>query len=171
LNRRQVVSPLIAKRVAAITTARRSEERTMNDNLPIGAHLVTPRKWYEHHGVYVGNGRVVHYSGFCHGYHAGPVEEVSLADFERGQGFRVRAHAHTIFSSEQIAARARSRVGESGYRLFANNCEHFCEWCVTGRSRSRQVERLLFLPRIIARRVVREIAAFVAGMTAARQPI
>ena len=31
----------------------------MDNNIPLGAHLVTPRKWYSHHGVYVGNGRIV----------------------------------------------------------------------------------------------------------------
>ena len=146
----------------------------MNDNLPIGAHLMTPRNWYEHHGIYVGNGRVVHYSGFCNGYHAGPVEEASLADFECGHGFRIRFHARGFYSPSEIAARARSRVGENCYQLFANNCEHFCEWCVTGRSRSRQVERLLTLPRLVARRVlesrfVRTIAAFLNGMVPARR--
>ena len=125
----------------------------MNDNPPIGAHLVTPRNWYEHHGIYVGNGRVVHYSGFCSGYHAGPVEEVTLAEFECGQGFRIRAHTRRMFSGREIAARARTRVGEDGYRLFANNCEHFCEWCVTGHSRSVQIERLLSVPRLVARRI------------------
>ena len=125
----------------------------MPNQLPIGAHLVTPRSWYDHHGIYVGDGRVVHYAGFCQGYHAGPVEEVSLADFECGQGFRIRAHGRTVFSGDEIAARARSRVGEYGYKLLANNCEHFCEWCVTGRSRSRQVERLLSYPRAAGRRI------------------
>ena len=144
----------------------------MNDTLPIGAHLVTPRKWYEHHGIYVGNGRVVHYSGYCHGLHAGPVEETSLGDFERGEGFRVRNHARCFFSGREIAARAIARVGENGYRLLANNCEHFCEWCVTGRSCSPQVERLLSLPRMAARRIgesrfFRTATAFLAGLSPA----
>lgn len=140
----------------------------MNDTLPIGAHLVTPRGWYEHHGIYVGNGRVVHYSGYCHGFHAGPIEEASLADFERGEGSRVRNHARSFFSGREVAARAIARVGENGYRLLANNCEHFCEWCVTGRSRSPQVERLLSLPLAIARRIAesrfcRAAVAFLTG--------
>jgi len=29
---------------------------------PLGAHLTTSRRGYNHHGVYVGRGRVVHYS-------------------------------------------------------------------------------------------------------------
>ncbi|MBP4061169.1 lecithin retinol acyltransferase family protein [Aeromonas sp. Prich7-2] len=39
---------------------------------PIGAHLVTPRTGYDHHGIYVGNGKVVHYAGFARGFNTGP---------------------------------------------------------------------------------------------------
>src|SRR5262245_59687729 len=45
---------------------------------PLAAHLVTPRALYTHHGIYVGNGRVIHYAGLAHGLRRGPVEEVSL---------------------------------------------------------------------------------------------
>jgi hypothetical protein len=38
---------------------------------------------------------------------------------------------------------AQSRLGESRYRFFSNNCEHLSEWCVNGEHRSLQVERLL----------------------------
>ena len=146
----------------------------MNETLPIGAHLVTPRSWYDHHGIYIGNGRVVHYAGYCHGYHAGPVEEISLAEFERGLGFRIRPHDGARYSREEIAARARSRIGENGYRLFANNCEHFCEWCVSGRSRSRQIERLIAIPRLAARRIAKSpafrfIASLITGSTTSAQ--
>jgi hypothetical protein len=30
---------------------------------PIGAHIVTPRRGYTHHGIYAGEGRVVQYGG------------------------------------------------------------------------------------------------------------
>ena len=30
---------------------------------PLGSHLVTPRRGYLHHGIYVGARKVVHYSG------------------------------------------------------------------------------------------------------------
>lgn len=30
---------------------------------PLGAHLRTSHREYTHHGMYVGHGRVVHYSG------------------------------------------------------------------------------------------------------------
>ena len=34
-----------------------------NVDFPLGAHIVTPRRWYTHHGIYVGAGQVVHYAG------------------------------------------------------------------------------------------------------------
>jgi hypothetical protein len=36
---------------------------------------------------------------------------------------------------------ARSRLGENDYRLLTNICEHVCNWCRSGVSRSEQVER------------------------------
>ena len=33
-----------------------------------------------------------------------------------------------------------SRIGEQRYNLLFNNCEHFANWCKTGRHRSSQVE-------------------------------
>jgi Lecithin retinol acyltransferase len=38
------------------------------------------------------------------------------------------------------------RLGESDYRLLTNNCEHFCNWCLSGVSRSAQVEGRVQLP-------------------------
>jgi len=31
-------------------------------------------------------------------------------------------------------------LGQSGYDLFTNNCEHFATWCVAGEHSSAQVE-------------------------------
>jgi hypothetical protein len=113
---------------------------------PLGAHLTTSRRGYTHHGVYVGDGQVVHYSGLSGSWQCGPVEEVSVARFSAGREVRIIGHPTSVFSSEEIARRARSRLGENDYRLLTNNCEHFCNWCSTGVSHSRQVERPLVLP-------------------------
>lgn len=37
----------------------------------------------------------------------------------------------------------RSRLGETRYQLFTNNCEHFSEWAQFGQSRSDQADRWL----------------------------
>src|SRR5262245_37270860 len=126
----------------------------MTDDLQTGAHLVTPRGWYQHHGIYVGDGRVVHYAGYCHGLHTGPVEEVGLEQFCAGEGFAVRVHAESRYTPNEIVERARSRIGEERYHLLANNCEHFCEWAIMGRSSSVQVQRLLTSPFALLRRIV-----------------
>jgi hypothetical protein len=80
---------------------------------PIGAQVVTQRSGYRHHGIYAGDGLVVHYAGRSRSLHRGPVQQVSL--------------------------------GEDQYRLTTNNCEHFCVWCMSGESRSEQIERWLGL--------------------------
>jgi Lecithin retinol acyltransferase len=117
------------------------------DPYPLGAHLVTPRRGYLHHGIYAGAGRVIHYSGIGRGWRAGPVEEVTLAAFADGRTVQARARIDARFGPAERVARARSRLGEDRYRVFSNNCEHFCEWCVSGAARSRQVETMQSLLR------------------------
>jgi hypothetical protein len=84
----------------------------------------------------------VHYGGFAQGLRRAPVEEISLARFGRGHPVWIRLSASTSFESREVIHRARSRIGEDCYRLFTNNCEHFCEWCLRGTPRSYQVEAL-----------------------------
>ncbi len=113
----------------------------LEEEPPLGAHLTTSRRGYVHHGVYAGQGRVVHYAGISGFRQFGPVEEVSLSRFAVGRRVRILDHSGLPYSPEEIVRRARSRLGESDYRLLSNNCEHFCHWCISGVSRSAQVER------------------------------
>jgi hypothetical protein len=112
----------------------------------LGAHLTTSRRGYTHHGVYVGQGRVVHYSGLSGFWQCGPVEEVPLSLFAAGHSVQVADHDQSMYSPQEIVRRARSRIGENAYRLLTNNCEHYCNWCLYGISRSAQVERRWQLP-------------------------
>lgn len=119
---------------------------------PLAAHVVTSRTGYTHHGIYVGDGKVVHYAGLSRGWRPGPVEEVSLTEFSRGRPVRIRPVIQSRFDSSDVVARARSRLGEDRYQILSNNCEHFCEWCVCGESRSWQIETLLrAVPRFFKR--------------------
>jgi hypothetical protein len=110
---------------------------------PLGAHLATPRLGYLHHGIYVGGGYVVHYAGRVHGLIRRPVEEVELARFRDGRSLWLATNSTSNFDRSEVVQRARSRIGESRYRLLTNNCEHFCEWCLNGKQRSYQVEALV----------------------------
>lgn len=108
-------------------------------DLPLGAHLKTPRRGYTHHGIYVGNGRVIHYAGWTNNQATGPIEETDLDSFTQGNGCSVFAHDHAD-PPEVIVARARQRLGETDYSVTSNNCEHFCNSCVNGDHHSRQID-------------------------------
>jgi hypothetical protein len=120
-----------------------------------GAHLVTCRPGYEHHGIYVGAGRVVHYAGFACLQRRGSVEETTLERFSAGHPVIVRSHAMARFTGDEAVRRARSRLGENRYRLLTNNCEHLCAWVVSGENRSTQVEACLVHPRLACRVAMR----------------
>jgi hypothetical protein len=115
---------------------------------PLASHLVTPRTLYTHHGIYVGNGRVIHYAGFAYGLRRGPVEQISLERFARGRTVRIQPEQR-CFDSCEVVVRALSRLGESRYRILTNNCEHFCAWVLRDECRSWQVERLAAIPRAL----------------------
>ncbi len=92
---------------------------------------------WDHSGVYVGNGRIIHRDG------GGYIDEVSPREFlERLDG---RNLAVTIFvackgknptSSREIADRAREALNDpqhEGYNLITKNCHQFCHYCLTGK--------------------------------------
>ena len=112
------------------------------DSLPPGTHLTTPRRGYVHHGLYVGEGRVIHYAGLGRRLRRGPVEEVTLEAFAGGKSWQVKPVPAPAFAGAHAVERARSRLGENDYSVWSNNCEHFVEWALNGTPRSAQVERL-----------------------------
>ena len=127
--------------------------------IPVGAHLVTPRRGYTHHGIHVGKGEVVHYMGLSSALRRGPIAKVTLAQFAAGHPVSIQPEACAAYSPAEIAARACARLGEDRYSVLANNCEHFCSWCAHGVNRSPQVERIVALPRRIARAALQGLAA------------
>ncbi|MWL87984.1 MULTISPECIES: lecithin retinol acyltransferase family protein [unclassified Cupriavidus] len=129
----------------------------------VGAHLVTERNGYAHHGIYIGSGRVIHYAGFCHTLHAAPVEETSIEQFADGHTVAVKLEPCARFVGTEAVSRARSRLGEDHYHLLTNNCEHFCTWCLLGQARSEQVETCLRHPRTAAITVLHMVRALLTG--------
>ena len=106
-------------------------DKPLTAELPVGAHLVTPRRFYRHHGIYAGNGRVVHYRGFKTLLSRGPVEEITLEAFAAGGRVLVKNFPADPFAGAARVERARSRLGEDRYRLLTNNCWHFAKWCLS----------------------------------------
>ena len=141
-----------AHRPATPVDARGYAHRSVDPTteIPLGAPLVSPRLGFAHHGIYVGNGRVVHYAALSRSLRSGPVQEASLAVFANGRGVEVVTGRPMHYPPAVVVERARSRVGENRYRVATNNCEHFCGWCLRDQSRSEQIERLLRWPRVLA---------------------
>lgn len=123
-----------------------SPEDDVDLGIALGAHLVSERDGYSHHGIYVGNGQVIHYGGFHHSMERRPVEAISLRRFSAGRPVGVRREPDAAYLGSDAVARARSRLGEDRYRLLTNNCEHFCTWCVRGAARSEQVRHCFLNP-------------------------
>jgi hypothetical protein len=67
------------------------------ESLPLGAHLVTPRMGYMHHGIYVGGGQVIHYAGLATGFKSAPIEEVTLEAFGNGQEVTALVYSERAF--------------------------------------------------------------------------
>ena len=118
---------------------------------PLGAHLVTPRVGFTHHGIYAGDDKVIHYGSLGESLRRRPVEEVSMARFAHQHAVWIREPRTTGLEGDTVVHRARSRIGEDRYSLFSNNCEHFCEWCRHGEQRSYQVERIVKVRRRVLR--------------------
>ena len=139
----------------------------MGNLLKIGDHIFVDRsvlgvKLYEHHGIYVGDDMVVHYNGLARGIvlekscfeeilsnvvpldkrNIAKVEMTSLEEFASGDVLQVKKHADAPFSGQEVALRAKKRIGEQKYNLIINNCEHFCNECVFGEHVSEQVQNV-----------------------------
>lgn len=108
------------------------------DSLVPGTELIVDRLVYGHHGVYLGDGLVIHYAGRTR-YVRGFIEANPLQDFVGRRRVRLARKPESP-SGEEIVRRACSRLGERRCDVFRNNREHFCSWCQFGESRSEQVD-------------------------------
>jgi hypothetical protein len=123
---------------------------------------------YTHHGIYAGEGKVVHYGALMYDVIRKPVEEVSIDAFAEGRFIFVVAHAEAVFEAAEVIRRARSRLGEKRYRLLSNNCEHFVEWCLHNEHRSFQVQTALEFPRWFGERVLSVVLRWLERGTSRR---
>lgn len=102
---------------------------------------------FQHHGVDLGDGTVVHFTDGADGV-AGPggkatdfvIRRTSMESF-LGPGrpaIRVQKHRDRL-SADEACDRAIGCIGHSGYDLVHHNCEHFAAWCVADIAESRQI--------------------------------
>lgn len=104
-----------------------------------GDHIYVKRRGYTHHGVEVDDGEVIHFTGTPGNKLGATIRRTTLAEFTGPKGkLRYRRYGHQL-PADMAVERAESKLGESGYSLFSNNCEHFATWCVYDRAKSAQV--------------------------------
>lgn len=104
-----------------------------------GDHIYSSRICYTHHGIYIGNGKVIHYSGFADDMKSGDICITTLKEFGNGNTVKVLERPFRVFNHRESVERAYSRLGEDLYSLIFNNCEHFVNWCIDGIHESKQV--------------------------------
>lgn len=95
---------------------------------------------YSHHGIDCGDGTVIHYTGTLWKRKKASITRTSLEEFAGDKEVLIFEYK-TQPEPDEVIERAESRLNEQGYDLVFNNCEHFATWCVTGKARSKQVER------------------------------
>ena len=117
-----------------------------------GDHIRVQRNGvYSHHGIYVSDDEVIHFTGADDDsvldWSKCEVIRTTLAQFLHGGIVEVKVYTdeelEDLYPVEHIVKYARACLGDKGYNLVFNNCEHFANVCTLGRIRSAQVERVL----------------------------
>ncbi len=125
------------------TDRSRSAGLTETNLLP-GDHIYVKRKgrFYTHHGIYMGDGKVIHFAGSIREKIDPVVHETDLSKFLKGGILRWRDYKQGLPASETIRI-AREQLSDRSYSMIWNNCEHFATYCATGKKKSQQVKRVL----------------------------
>ena len=98
---------------------------------------------YTHHGIDLGDGTVIHFDGEPLRGKRAVVKRSTIDEFLQGSTPSQVEYVESPRAEEETIGEALARIGETGYHLFRNNCEHFAHACKTGAAKSRQVERAL----------------------------
>ena len=109
-----------------------------------GDHIYVKRRGllYSHHGIYAGEGTVIHFKGTVKEKKDPVVIITDIDNFLNSGKLRRRMYKNRLSPSETLRI-ARDHLSKKGYSLTFNNCEHFAAYCVTGKRRSRQVRSVV----------------------------
>ncbi len=112
--------------------------------MPKSAQIIrTKVTFYHHYGIFVSEDEVIQFG--LPDDPGKPAESIRVLStdidtFLRGgeleTGTPTAEERRTMRRAEDIIKTARSRIGEGGYDILHNNCEHFVNSCVFGTSRS-----------------------------------
>lgn len=112
-----------------------------------GDQIRVSRGLYYHHGIYASDDEVYQFASPIGSEISSETAEVcvtTLNQFLNGGVLEVRTYTDSELKTkrtpDEIIEYAKSHLGEKGYNVITNNCEHFSNRCVFGKSESSQVE-------------------------------
>ena len=92
--------------------------------------------FYYHYGIYVDDDTVIQF-GYPDNTGVKNEDITDIFTFSNGNicetGVCERQEKKKRFSPEKTVSRAKSRLGETGYNILENNCEHFVYDCAFGK--------------------------------------
>lgn len=133
----------------------------------IGDHLSVFRNVYWHHGIYIGEGELIHFEGIPGGgmdLGNAKITKVSLDEFSAGSIPKVVRYEKPRYNATEVVQRAHLRLGEKGYSFITNNCEHFAHWCKTGIHYSEQANKYV-MTLVSSSLIFGPLGPLVAGAT------
>ena len=128
----------------------RSARPTEADLLP-GDHIHVKRKsrFYTHHGIYIGDRKVIHVAGSLREKIDPEVRETDLFRFLKEGRLKRRVYEQRLPASETIRI-AKEQLSNKNFSVIWNNCEHFATYCATGKKKSLQTKGVLAGLSIVA---------------------
>lgn len=123
---------------------RKKQKSLMEADLLPGDHIRVKRTrhFYTHHGIYMGDNKVIHVIGSIREKVDPEVRETDLSGFLKGGTLKRQEYKERLPASETIRI-AEQHISDKSYSMIWNNCEHFATYCVTGKKKSRQVRGAL----------------------------
>ena len=121
----------------------------VNKKPEYGNQIRVNRGLYYHHGVYESDNVVYQFASRDGELNPDTAEvcTCTLEEFLKGGVLEVREYTpeekQKLRSPDEIIRYAREHLGEMGYNLFSNNCEHFSNRCAFGVSESDQIDNFL----------------------------
>lgn len=136
------------------------EQFIKGNNPEIGSLLKIKRKYgYYHYGIYIGNNKVIHFSGdntdSVNNSHLVSIRKDNLENFIRGDNLEYLSPNNSPYSVKELIHRAETYVGsktffDKPYNFVSNNCEHFARYVFYGERDCTQVKTLARILAIAA---------------------
>lgn len=120
------------------------------EKLEAGDHIRVKRPHYYHHGVYIGDGMVIHFTGEQNDSILEPekvlIRKTTIEFFANGEivekakpGFLEKRH---VKNPKITVEEAEKAIGEGNYDFLHNNCEDFANRVCYDKKLTSQVEAI-----------------------------